>query len=204
MENQGENNQNLIYLDADFWNQRWAKSLIGWDIGYVSPPIENYIDGITDKEINILIPGCGNAYEAEYLLLKGFKKITIIDIASKAVEILKEKFHDTDVKVICEDFFQHQEKYDLIIEQTFFCAIHPNDRMNYVKKVHDLLNKNGRLVGLLFNRDFNRNGPPFGGNKEEYRRLFQNNFNLKTLAPAYNSIPARQGSEVFINFIKKC
>ena len=38
-----------------------------------------------DKTASILIPGCGNAYEAEYLLANGFKNITIIDIAPSLV-----------------------------------------------------------------------------------------------------------------------
>jgi hypothetical protein len=43
----------------------------GWDLGQVSPPLKAYIDQLTDKNLRILIPGCGNSYEAEYLLEKG-------------------------------------------------------------------------------------------------------------------------------------
>ncbi|HXH19987.1 MAG TPA: hypothetical protein VNJ07_12995 [Chitinophagales bacterium] len=32
------------------------------------------------------------------------------------------------VRLIHRDFFKHQGRYDLIIEQTFFCAINPKPR----------------------------------------------------------------------------
>jgi hypothetical protein len=48
----------------------------------VSPPIKAYIDTLKNKDIAILIPGCGNTYEAAYLLLEqGFTNVTVIDIA---------------------------------------------------------------------------------------------------------------------------
>ena len=62
----------------------WIKSIgttninpiqLGWDLGEVSPPIKSYIDTLEDKNIRILIPGCGNTYEAEYLLEQGFTKL---------------------------------------------------------------------------------------------------------------------------------
>ncbi|MNL88260.1 hypothetical protein D3C87_2178650 [compost metagenome] len=67
--------------------------------------------------------------------------------------------------------------------------------------MHELLKPNGQLVGLLFNRDFD-GGPPFGGNEETYKTLFSPYFNFK-LTPAYNSIPQRAGTEVFIQARKK-
>lgn len=190
-------------LDARFWNEKWEEMNTGWDIGYVSPPIENYLQTLTNKESKILIPGCGNAYEAEFLLQKGFENITIIDIAPKAVDILKEKFKKTPVKVLCEDFFQHQEKYDLVIEQTFFCAISPEKRKAYVQKMKDVLETKGQIVGLLFNTIFEKQGPPFGGNIAEYKTLFQDDFSIKTMETCYNSIAPRAGKEVFIQLIKK-
>ena len=60
-------------LDSNAWNQRYISNNTGWDIGYVSTPIKEYIDQITNKNIKILIPGCGNAHEAEYLFKNGFK-----------------------------------------------------------------------------------------------------------------------------------
>lgn len=69
-----------------------------------------------------------------------------------------------------------------------------------------MLNENGKLVGLLFNRDFEQKGPPFGGSIAEYQFLFKKNFDIKVLESCENSIPERKNTEVFIEFQKnkKC
>lgn len=186
-------------LDQEFWNDKYKNSQTGWDLGEASPPIKSYIDQLENKNIKILIPGAGNAYEADYLLEKGFQDITIIDIAPKLVDKLKNKWKDnSNIQIFHGDFFKHEGKYDLIIEQTFFCAIDPLERANYVKKMSELLRSNGKLVGLLFNRYF-EGGPPFGGNKKEYEELFKKQLTLNVLDTAHNSIDPRSGMELWIN-----
>ncbi|MCO6497860.1 MAG: methyltransferase domain-containing protein [Chitinophagaceae bacterium] len=191
-------------LDRAYWNAQWENRRTGWDMGTPSPPITTYMDQYRNKNAAILIPGCGNAYEAEYLAKLGFSSITLLDIAPRAVEILKEKFHKTpEVKVVCGDFFEHEGTYDLIIEQTFFCAIHPSRRREYAKKAAELLIEDGRIIGVLFDKDFERMGPPFGGHPDEYKPIFDRYFDIKTMTECYNSIPPRAGAEVFINLTKK-
>ncbi len=191
-------------IDQNYWNQRWQKSETGWDIGQASPAITEYMSQYSHKNAAILIPGCGNAYEAEFLISNGFTNITLIDIASKAVERLNEKFADKlQVKVMCEDFFEHNGNYDLIIEQTFFCAIQLNRRKEYAKKTASILNTNGKIIGVLFNKEFNQPLPPFGGSPDEYKPLFEPYFSIKTMEECFNSISPRARSEVFVNLIKR-
>jgi copper chaperone CopZ len=99
------------------------------------------------------------------------------------------------------DFFKHQGKYDIIIEQTFFCALPPFLRQKYVWKMHHLLADDGILAGLLFNRTFEVS-PPFGGSKKEYELLFKNAFDVIKFETAQNSIAPRTNSELFIEFKK--
>lgn len=190
-------------LDQAYWNTRWQNKEMGWDIGYASPAITEYMAQYSNKNAAILIPGCGNAYEAEYLVVNGFTNITLIDIAPKAVEVLNAKFINIpQITVLCEDFFQHQGNYDLIIEQTFFCAIPPDRRKEYAEKAASLLNENGKIIGMLFDTTFEKQGPPFGGCPCEYKPIFEPHFSIKTMEKCYNSIPPRADSEVFINLIK--
>lgn len=58
--------------------------------------------------------------------------------------------------------------FDLIIEQTFFCAIDPSLRNAYAKKASEILNSKGSVSGLLFDAVLNTTHPPFGGCKTEY------------------------------------
>lgn len=192
-------------LDNEYWSNRYLKKDTGWDMGKVSPPLKAYFDQLSDKNIAILIPGCGNAYEAEYLLQNGFTNITLIDISSIAVNILKEKFAayaGNELDIICGDFFELNQQFDLIIEQTFFCAIDPILRQKYAEKMWELLKVGGKLVGVFFNTTFEA-GPPFSGSKQEYEELFSEKFEVKVLTECYNSISPRSGKEVFILLVKR-
>mgnify|MGYP000219774311 CR=1 FL=1 len=191
-------------FDQNFWNSRWENGETGWDLGAASSALMDYFKQVDDKNAKILIPGCGNAHETEQLVAEGFTNITLIDIAPKAVEILKEKFkNQPEITVICEDFFQHVGKYDFIVEQTFFCALDHNLRVKYVSKMYDLLSEKGKLVGVLFNKDFGNPFPPFGGSISEYEQLFKHQFKIRKLELCYNSSEPRKDTEVFINFEKK-
>lgn len=190
-------------LDESYWDLQYQSKTTGWDLGTISPPIKAYVDQLKDTTISVLIPGCGNTYEAEYLLEKGFTNITVIDIAPTLVEKLKEKFKNTAaIRIIKGDFFEHQGSYDLILEQTFFCALPPQMRQKYVWKMHQLLSKNGKIAGLLFNRSFEVS-PPFGGSRTEYEQLFSEAFQFKILETSYNSFTPRAQSELFFVFEKK-
>ncbi len=192
-------------LNQAYWNERYEQGNTGWNIGKVSTPLKQYFDQISNKSLSILIPGGGNGHEAEYLLSLGFTNITVLDIAPIALNKLEQRFQihiGQSLGLILGDFFEHQGQYDLIIEQTFFCALDPSLRKAYVHKMLNLLKEGGKIAGLLFDTQF-QNGPPFGGNRQEYQDLFSTLFNIKTLAPCYNSIPQRMGNECFIIAIKK-
>jgi SAM-dependent methyltransferase len=191
-------------LGQNFWNDQYIAQNTGWDLGQVSPPLKAYIDQITDKNIKILIPGCGNSYEAEYLLEQGFNNVNLIDIAPELVQRLKTKFEsNSHINIILGDFFEHDGEYDLILEQTFFCALDPILRKNYIEKMANLLNNGGKIAGLLFSRIFEIAGPPFGGTIEEYQELFKEKFDFKIFDSCYNSFDKRSGNELFVILVKK-
>ena len=90
-------------LNDKYWTDRYQNRETSWDIGEVSRPIKEYIDQLQDKNVRILIPGCGNAYEAAYLVDKGFQDITLIDISEvKSNELAKKFEKNAGVKVLHE------------------------------------------------------------------------------------------------------
>ena len=188
-------------LDKDYWENRYAKDETGWNIGYASTPIEKYISQLQDKSIKILIPGAGNSFEAESLWNKGFSNTFVLDIAKQPLENLRNRVKDfPDEQLLHHDFFDLNNKFDLIIEQTFFCALNPNLRAQYVEKMFQLLNPKGKLAGLLFDFPLTESGPPFGGSLKEYESIFSKYFKINTLERATNSIKERQGKELFFIF----
>lgn len=189
-------------LNPEYWNDRYAENKIGWDMGEVSPPIKAYFDQVENKELKILIPGAGNAHEVVYLFNAGFKNVHVLDYAEQPMNELKERLPELpDEQIHIEDFFEHRGEYDIIVEQTLFCAIDPSLREKYAQKASDLLKEGGKLIGLLFNREF-ESGPPFGGDQMEYVVYFAPVFTSVEMYDCYNSHPARQGSELFIRMIK--
>jgi len=190
--------------NANYWNQRYLKNEIGWNIGEASLPIITYINQLDDIRLKILIPGAGNAYEASYCFDNNFKNVYVLDWSEIAISNFK-KDNPTfpEKQTLCKDFFEHTGEYDLILEQTFFCALHPTKREDYVRKMHKLLKPNGRLVGVLFNKEFEKEGPPYGAIKQTYEDLFKPFFHLKILENCYNSIAPRSGSELFFIFTKR-
>jgi len=194
-------------VNADYWNDRWVKGETAWDMGSPSTPLKEYIDTLQNCEMKILIPGCGNAYEAEYLFSKGFTNVYVVDYARKALEEFSKRVPDFPKEhLLCMDFFELENSgdWDLIIEQTFFCAIDPSLRARYAEKMFRLISPVGRLVGLLFNDPkLNLETPPFRGSMEEYTTIFKPHFTFDKFEMAYNSIPPRAGRELFINFRRK-
>ena len=191
-------------LDKHFWDSRYKNKETGWDIGYVSTPLKEYFDQLTNKNLKILIPGGGNSYEAEYLYKLGFHNVFIVDLSKTALQNFKKRVPNfPSQNLILGNFFDLKNAFDLIIEQTFFCALDPKLRPQYAKKMQALLQPKGKLIGLLFCIPLNTDNPPFGGNKEEYLTYFKPYFHIKKMEPAYNSIPPRKDSELFITLVKK-
>ena len=191
-------------FDKEYWEHKYENNKTGWDIGYVSTPIKEYINQLKNKELKILIPGGGNSHEAEYLINNGFKNVHVLDIAQQPLKNIEKRIPQFPAEnLINQNFFEHTTTYDLIIEQTFFCALTPALRTNYVDKMHSLLNKNGKLVGLLFDFELTEEGPPFGGDLIEYIQLFYAKFEITVFEKCYNSIKPRQGREFFFIFEKK-
>ena len=185
-------------FNKNYWENRYKEKKTGWDLGKISKPLKNYIDQLDNKNLHILIPGSGNGYEAEYLFKKNFKNIYYNDVSKLAIKNFKNRvpsFPKTNILDL--NFFDINEKFDLIIEQTFFCALDPLVRQNYINKINDLIRNNGKLVGLFFDDIFKSQEPPFGFKKKNYTELFNKFLNIKTFELCYNSELPREGNEFF-------
>ncbi|MBK6930139.1 MAG: methyltransferase domain-containing protein [Saprospirales bacterium] len=187
------------------WESRWQQGQTAWDLGVESPPLCEYAGQIPpeNRGLRVLIPGCGNGYEAVHLLQRGFSNITMVDIAPTAVERLRRRLDAAApewpdyLHLLCTDFFTLEGPFGLILEQTFFCALPPSLRLAYARKIYELLAPQGKLAGVFFDRDFD-GGPPFGGHAAEYLQLFEPLFRIRTMAPCYNSVAPRKGAELFV------
>ncbi|MEO1099609.1 MAG: methyltransferase domain-containing protein [Bacteroidota bacterium] len=183
--------------DEGYWTNRYLKNQTQWDAGGITTPLKEYIDQLNNKQLKILIPGCGNAYEAAYLYENGFASVFLIDLSNLPLNAFTEEYPAFPKdQLIHGDFFDLEKSFDLIIEQTFFCALHPTERPDYARKMNELLTSTGKLVGVFFEDELFTDHPPYGGYRAEYKRHFQMYFEFNVFDTCYNSIKPRQGREL--------
>ncbi len=186
-------------FDARYWQSRYEAGNTPWDIGYPSPALIRYFEQLPDKSIRILIPGAGFGHEAAWLLENGFEQTYICEWASQAVAGFLVAYRSFPKDQILQgDFFRLEESFDLLVEQTFLSAIHPDQWYRYAQQCKTLLGQRGTLAGLLFAQPFDEPGPPFGGTPEQYMALFSPHFKRISLTPCVHSITPRQGRELFL------
>jgi SAM-dependent methyltransferase len=184
-----------------YWTQRYQDNMTGWDIGSPSLPLQTYIDQIENKQLRILIPGAGNAYEAEYLHQQGFHHVYVLDISKVPLDQFQERVPDFPASHLLHgDFFDLEDTFDLILEQTFFCSLEPSgeNRGAYARKMQQLLTPQGKLVGVWFKHPLTKDSKrPFGGSKQEYTSYLKPYFHALVFEDCFNSIPSRMGNELF-------
>mgnify|MGYP001044084631 CR=1 FL=1 len=186
-------------LDGNYWEDRYVNNNTGWDMGKVSPPLKIWLDNQSNKELKILIPGAGNAYEVEYAFANGFQNVFLLDIAPTAVTNFKNRNPNfPEANILLADFFNLEMEFDIIMEQTFFCALDPKIRSRYVSKCHEILKPDGKIVGLQFDFPLTREGPPFGGSVKEYEELYSPLFAIHKMERCLDSIEPRQGKELWV------
>ena len=124
-------------LNENFWNNRYLDNNTGWDIGAISPAIKKWFDTKKNKDLQILIPGAGKGHEVKYGFDHGFKNIHYLDISSRAVTLFKDNCPNfPKEQILISDFFDLKKDlfFDVVIEQTFFCAISPVLRKKTMSK----------------------------------------------------------------------
>ena len=193
-----------------FWNNKYLKNEFKWDLGSPTPIFKNWSQNIPDKSnVKICIPGCGRGHDALYLAKQGFQ-VYAIDFASEAINYLKNKSINLNVNLnmFCSDFFTLDKKFnaffDYILEYTFYCAINPNKRSDYVNKCYNLLKDNGKIVSIMLPIDTEfYKGPPFKVNKQELKSNFINKFKIIKIAKSSFSIEKRSKIELYAEYEKK-
>lgn len=186
-------------LGPDFWNSRYLEGETGWDLGEPSPPFVTLHRQGVIRPCRVAIPGCGRGWEVVWLARAGYD-VTGIDFAPEAIRHVREAARTASVapEVVNADVLALPNslagRFDLVLEQTCFCALPPSRRPEYVEAVHRLLAPQGRLVALFYECGGD-DGPPFSVDPEEVRRLFAPRFVIESLERTPHSHERRAGKE---------
>ena len=198
-------------LSPHAWEERYQKSDTPWDLSGPTPEFQLLL---SDKKLffpgfQVLIPGAGRGHDA-IAMAKAEQEVSAVDFSETALNSLLAKAAEEKVTVTCfrEDFFAlpkqsyHKERYDTLLEYTFFCAIDPGLRAAYANAAAALLKPGGFLVGLFFPTDGRADGPPFAMTRKEVETLFSPHFELEIREPQ-QSIKPRAGKEFLGIFRRK-
>lgn len=187
---------------ASFWNEKYLNSESSWDLNSANPV---FVKLLNDKNIilpgAILIAGCGKGYDAIAAAKSGYE-VTAIDFSSYAINFTNELANQSSVKIqtIEEDIFElnaeYENRFDIVYEYVMYCAINPDRRKEYAKKISSLLKINGKYVSLFFPIEKREGGPPFGISLADTYSVFSQYLKLELSTNRIDSVKPRRGREV--------
>jgi len=151
------------------WAARYARHSTPWDLGEPHPELIARLK--LDPTLNtgqlgrVLVPGCGFGWDAIALANAGWDVVGL-DLVAELEDAIGAQLLGVGAQLLIGDFFNHQpaERYDLIFDHTFFCALPLNQRKAWGSKIAALCTPTAQVVSLVFpeNRPLDEGGPPFG------------------------------------------
>jgi SAM-dependent methyltransferase len=178
----------------EFWDARYASGETPWDFRGVPTTLQAFLK--TSNAGSVLIPGCGSGYEVRAFDQTGWE-VMAIDFSSVAVNRARSELGELVNRVVQDDFFKHDfgsQRFDLIYERTFLCALPPDLWTTYVTRVRQLLRPSGKLAGIFL---YGGQGepPPYPLTPAKATELFGKNFSLIKTVPVTDSLPLFAGNE---------
>jgi len=186
------------YEQAD-WQKHYDDDDLAWDLGEVANPFARLWEDNVLKPGALIVPGCGQGHEVIYFAERGFE-VTGVDFSPGAVKLLRDSLNRKNMgaQILQLDFFEldakYDQAYDSLLEQTFFCAIHPDQRSAYVETVSRILKPGGLLFGLFYETG-EEGGPPFNTTEADIRNHFAAAFDIERLEKCSFSSEKRKDKE---------
>ena len=192
---------------SQFWEDIYLENDTGWDLKGVTPVFNSISNELIKGKVCIV--GCGRGYDAIMFAKKGFD-VTAVDFAPTPISELNKLAIEKSVTIttVQDDIFsllgKFPDTFDYVIEQTCFCAIHPNRRKEYEILVRTILKPGGKLIGLWFPLDKSpeEGGPPWGTTIDEVKSIFNSGWEIEKEKFPSQSVQPRKGREKLIIFKK--
>jgi len=200
-----EDNLHIGYSLED-WERHYDEKDLRWDIHEAAPPLVHLWKERIFSPCKAIIPGCGAGHEVMFLVKKGFN-VTAVDYTHGAIKLIKNtlKKNNYSGELLRQDFFKldckYNEAFELMLEHTFFCAISPTKRREYVETAKRFLKPGGYLIGLFYETNED-GGPPFNTRQEDIENFFSDSFMIESLSKTLHSAEQRRGKE-WLAILKK-
>lgn len=186
------------------WNDRYAEGSTGWDLGEAPPVVRRVSQDVVEARRSqdsatpprVLVPGCGRGHDAIGWAQAG-ATATGLDFAPLALEAARRLSERAGLPVswVLGDVFDLPDAlagtFDVVWEQTCFCAIDPGQRRAYAESMTRALAPGGVLLGLFW-RHGREGGPPFNVTPEDVQTAFEGLMTLESVEEVPDSVPSRQ------------
>jgi SAM-dependent methyltransferase len=185
-----------------FWNERFEQHFMPWDQAGVPSAFQSFASRHTGEPV--LIPGCGSAYEAAWLAEHG-SPVRAIDFSQAAVAAARAQLGEQHAELVEEaDFFTYEPPFRpaWIYERAFLCALPLARRVDYARRMADLLPAGALLAGFFF-FGATPKGPPFGIERGELEALLTPFFELLEDEPVTDSIAVFAGRERWLTWRRR-
>lgn len=188
--------------DSRWWTRIYHEEKTpGWDLGAPAEALKDMLPRLKLPKSRVLVPGCGEGHDAALFARDGHL-VTAVDFSEEALQRAKSHYgHLSNLEFRQADLFEmgseFDGQFDVIFEHTFYCAIPPRRRQELVANWTRWLSPGGHLMGVFFAMD-KPVGPPYGGSEWELRRRLQKSYRFLFWGRWRQSLPRRQGKELFI------
>lgn len=165
------------------WEDLYQEEDTHWDKGEATPCLVDWLrDQGKDFSGRVLVPGCGFGHDVRAWAEAGFNVLGM-DVAPTAIEGAQKFIQEGQVNVTFQlgDFFSPPEDltpFDIVFEHTFFCAIQPDQRHDYVNRLLKWLKPGGHYLAINYFLPKDEEGPPFGTDREEIIERFSPHLQL--------------------------
>lgn len=191
------------------WSDAWERGETPWDAGAPCPELERLVEEGALPEGRALVPGCGSGYDVFALAGEDCRAVGL-DVAPGAAERFESLRAELGVpaewvEFVVEDFFDYQPEslFDVVWDYTFLCALEPDRREPWARRMRELIRPGGVLATLIFPVadpeaqvvEESGSGPPYRMSPDLVESLVSGGFAKRQLRPARESHPGREGKE---------
>lgn len=195
------------------WRERYVTTNTPWDLGQAHPELQARIDAgqfAPPREgARALVPGCGHGHDALALsaagwCVTGLDCVELVTAAGGLGAGLREALAEGGGGLeICDALgFKGQQKFDLVFEHTFFCAIEPESRPAWGTTMQGALAPGGQLAVLLFPGDkpIEEGGPPHRYGVADMQEVLGPEFGLTVDEVVSKAVSKRSWQERWVVF----
>lgn len=185
-----------------YWIDVYTKeSNPGWNLNEPAEGFKDMLPRLKLPKSRILVLGCGEGHDAALFAQAGHV-VTAVDFSKEGIERGKQKYaHLSNLTFVESNIFDIPQDwnftYDLVVEHTCYCSLPPDQRNELVRLYRRMLHDEGQLLGIFFAME-KRSGPPYGGTEWELRKRTESGFHYLFWGRLRNSLPRRQGRELFV------